>query len=150
MKDNTFRHVIAPGRVPRRVVSAAAVVGLGTVALTMVVSAPHAAAAVTGIGIDPGISTGSGGVFGVGCTYPVTATVNDPGPVYFGSTELADFNPMYAIPANGRATSVWTPRVPGKYLITASTGEGGGLTFKNVEVVVKPATKVGPACVIAP
>ncbi|MBJ8347777.1 hypothetical protein [Antrihabitans sp. YC2-6] len=134
----------------RRSRAAAVITGVGAAAVMAVLSAPTAGATVTSITIDPGFSTGSSNVYGMGCSYNVTATLDDPGPVFFGSTGLANFDPTWVNPANGRAQSRWTPRATGLYWVTASTGEGDGETFKNVQVRVSNAIALGPICLVIP
>ena len=142
MNNSTFRSNRRASR------SAIAIAALGTAAFTMVLSAPNAAAAVSGISIDPGMSVGSSGQFGTGCTYTVTATVTNGTVVYFGSTALGVFNPVLAVPVNGRATTQWTPKQTGTYLVTASTNEGDNVSLQNAHVTVGTGISAGPACVV--
>jgi hypothetical protein len=130
--------------------AAIAVAGLGTAALTMVLTAPTAAAGITGITIDPGISSASSAAYGSGCSYTVTATSDNGLPVFFGSTALAGFSQNWVTPVNGRVSTVWTPRQTGTHVLTASSGEGGALTFRNTTVVVGNGVSVGPGCVVLP
>jgi hypothetical protein len=125
-----------------------AIAALGTAAFAMVLSAPTAGAAVNAINIDPAVSVGLSGQFGTGCTYTITASVTNGTPVYFGSTALGVFNPVVANPVNGKATTQWTPKQTGNYLVTASTNEGDNVSFQNAHVTVGTGVPAGPACVV--
>jgi len=125
-----------------------AIAALGTAAFAMVLSAPTAGAAVTGVTVDPGLNAALSGQFGTGCTYTVTATVTNGTVVYFGSTALGVFNPVLAVPVNGKAVTQWTPKQTGSYLVTASTNEGDNVSLQNAHVTVGTGVPAGPACVV--
>ena len=57
-------------------------VALGTAVSVATLAAPAASATVTGITVAPGRTLGSHD-YGTGCSYTVTATVDDSAPVYF-------------------------------------------------------------------
>ncbi|MGV9414569.1 hypothetical protein ACWDOP_32100 [Nocardia sp. NPDC003693] len=88
---------------------AAGAAALGVAAVASVLTAPTAAATVTGIAIAPGLTLGLHSQ-GTGCSYTVTATVDDNTKrVYFyeegqGPSGFAD-----AQPVDGQAKVTWTP-----------------------------------------
>lgn len=119
-------------------VAVAAVVAAG------VVAAAPAGAEITGITVEPGISSGSASPFGTGCAYTVTAQAAPGEYVSFYDSQQGSFDPPWAIPVgpSGLATAVWTPHERGAHTLHAVQIGGG----KSVRVEVGTGIDLGLAC----
>ncbi|MFC8044581.1 hypothetical protein [Nocardia sp. NPDC057353] len=125
----------------KHTLAGAAALVLSAVAL----AAPSASAAVTGIAVAPGLTLGTHD-YGTGCSYTVTATVDDDTQrVYFfeegqGPTGFAD-----AAPVDGTATVTWTPsRTATTYIYAVQPGWSEILRYP---VDIGTGINLGSACV---
>ncbi|WP_237341709.1 hypothetical protein [Williamsia soli] len=122
--------------------------------------APTAGAEVVDLTVIPGLSTGPTTPFGVGCTYVVVARTERPveprtdivdytnKSVMFPGELVWTIDPYYSTPViAGHKVTLWTPTAPGEHSLMAyQTSAGGPIQT----VTVKPATPLGPACLVAP
>ncbi len=139
-------HRPRPPRTSRLLGSSVALLG---VAASVLVTAPDAAARVTGLHASPGLSWGPTQQYGTNCTYTLTATVDDAAPVSFYDFDPSTvFSPSnYIQPVDGVATVQWTPTNPGWHRIVAyQTSEGG----PAINLEVGTGINTGSACLVLP
>ncbi|QBS38750.1 hypothetical protein [Nocardia sp. CS682] len=127
---------------------AAALTSFGAMTAALVLTAPAAPAAVTAVGVAPGLSFGSSTAFGTNCTYIVTATAT-PGDVigFWDLTGTFDPAGWVTVPASGTVTAKWTPRLPGNHIVHAVHSS---LTSVTTTVTVGNGVNLGPVCVVLP
>ncbi|QIS12997.1 MULTISPECIES: hypothetical protein [Nocardia] len=133
----------------------AAVTAFGAVSAAVALAAPQAGASVTGIDIAPGMSFGSSGSYGTGCSYQVTATATPGVAVVFldevdGFRTTDTLKPVGpAADANGKATTTWTPAKKGEHKIWAAEYISGE-RYYITSVTVGTGIPLGPACLVLP
>lgn len=139
--------------VPKK--AAAAVTTLGALTAAIALAAPTATAAVTRIDVAPGLSFGSSGSYGTGCSYTVTATARPGVAVVFldevdGNRTDTTFKPVGPVAdASGKASTTWTPVKKGEHKIWAAEYVQGE-TYFLTSVTVGTGISAGPACVVLP
>ncbi|MFI6165286.1 hypothetical protein ACIBCN_00730 [Nocardia sp. NPDC051052] len=136
--------------------TAATLTTLGALTAAIALAAPTAGASVTRVDVAPGLSFGSsGGGYGAGCSYTVTATARPGATVTFlddveGGRTIDTFKPVTQVAdASGKASTTWTPAKKGKHDIWAAEyiqGESYIMTTVNVGTGIN----LGPACVVLP
>ena len=130
--------------IARRLGLGGAAVGAGLA--VAVLTAPTASAGVTSINVAPGASFGST-PYGTGCSYTITATVNDnAAPVYFYDNNL----PIGTGPASvsgAAATVTWTPTTPGSHVLVAYQFVNPPFD-KTTQVTVGNGINLGSSCVV--
>ncbi|WP_280468779.1 hypothetical protein [Nocardia cyriacigeorgica] len=126
-----------------------AVTGLGAAAAAFTIAAPTAGAGALGVNVQPGMSIGLGTPYGTGCSYQVTASVDNPGqPVHFSDNGTgATFNPNPKNPTGLTATTTWTPATPGTHAILAWQG---GVPSPPQIIVVGTGINTGSGCAVMP
>ncbi|MFI9403637.1 hypothetical protein [Nocardia sp. NPDC052316] len=135
--------------------TAATVTTLGALTAAIALAAPTAGAAVTRIDIAPGLSFGSSGSYGTGCSYTVTATARPGVAVVFldevdGFRTTDTLKPVGPVAdASGKASTTWTPAKKGEHKIWAAEYIAGE-TYFLTSVTVGTGLNAGPACVVLP
>ncbi|KZM73527.1 hypothetical protein AWN90_33455 [Nocardia terpenica] len=135
-------------------------VGAGVAAFGVVVgvacAAPDAVADVTAVEVAPGMSFGSSGVYGTGCSYTITATAKPGTSVLFidevgGVRTQETLRPPGAPTGDtGKAQTVWTPDRAGVHTIWAGEYPTPGAAIVTSEVNVGTGINLGPACLVLP
>ncbi|UGT61077.1 hypothetical protein [Nocardia asteroides] len=118
------------------------------VAAVLAIAAAPAGAEITGITVEPGISSGSSSPYGTGCAYTVTANAAPGEYVSFYDSQRGSFDPPWAIPVgpSGIATAIWTPQERGAHTLHAVQIGGE----KSVRVEVGTGIDLGIACLVLP
>ncbi|MFB8275821.1 hypothetical protein [Nocardia colli] len=127
---------------------AAALTSFGAITGALVLTAPAAPAAVTAVGVAPGLSFGSSTAFGTTCSYIATATAA-PGDVvgFFDATGVFDPGGWITVPSSGTVTAKWTPLVPGNHSVFAVHNSGA---FVSTTATVGNGVNLGPVCLVLP
>lgn len=135
---------------------AATVTTLGALTAAIALAAPTAGAAVTRVDVAPGLSFGSsGGGYGAGCSYTVTATARPGVAVVFldevdGNRTTDTLKPVGPVAdANGKASTTWTPAKKGEHKLWAAEYISGE-TYFLTSVTVGTGINAGPACLVLP
>ncbi|RJO70964.1 hypothetical protein D5S18_27725 [Nocardia panacis] len=124
-------------------------------AAALALAAPEAGASVTRIDVATGLSFGSSGSIGTGCSYTVTATARPGSSVVFldevdGLRTDATFKPVGpTADANGKASTTWTPAKKGQHKIWAAEYISGETYFMTA-VNVGTGLNLGPLCFVLP
>ncbi|MFI6044827.1 hypothetical protein ACIA8C_24580 [Nocardia sp. NPDC051321] len=128
--------------------SVAALTSFGAISAALVLTAPAAPAAVSAVGVAPGLSFGSSTSFGTNCTYIATATAA-PGDVvgFFDATGTFDPGGWLTVPSSGTVTAKWTPRLPGNHTVFAVHNSGA---FVSTAATVGNGVNLGPVCLVLP
>lgn len=127
---------------------AAALTSFGAITGALVLAAPAAPAAVTAVGVAPGLSFGSSTAFGTSCSYIATATAA-PGDVvgFFDATGVFDPGGWITVPPSGTVTAKWTPLVAGNHTVFAVHNSGA---FVSATATVGNGVPLGPVCLVLP
>ncbi|RDI67906.1 hypothetical protein DFR76_102307 [Nocardia pseudobrasiliensis] len=122
---------------------------LAAAAGLLIALAPAAAADVTSLTADPGLSWGPSSRYGTSCSYQLTAATNTGAKVsFYDFTEAATFAPSnYVDSVNGVATVRWTPTRPGAHRIVAYQTSAGG---PEITLQVGTGINAGSACLVLP
>ncbi|MFE9577965.1 hypothetical protein ACFYO1_16375 [Nocardia sp. NPDC006044] len=127
---------------------AATLTSFGAITGALVLTAPAAPAAVTAVGVAPGLSFGSSTAFGTSCSYIATATAT-PGDVvgFFDATGVFDPGGWITVPASGTVTAKWTPLAVGNHTVFAVHNSGAHV---STTATVGNGVPLGPICLVLP